>query len=169
MSLHPCSSCGRHARHSETRCPFCDASLTPREADAPVVTRGSRAAILLGATLALGACTREPEPAAPPPSPPATPTSGSLAPPSPNPATQQLPTTVTEAPPPINPQGTLFPQPQIVPPAPNDPTMAAAYGAPPPPTPPTPPPAGPRDGGAMVRRYGAPPLLDLALGADDEV
>ena len=58
--LSPCSSCNRHVRVEETRCPFCAAALPGRASVERVLPRGrlSRATLIAaGATLAgLSAC-----------------------------------------------------------------------------------------------------------------
>lgn len=58
--LCPCSACGRHVRAGEAACPFCRAAL-PADFSSrarPAVTgwRTRNAALALGATLGLGAC-----------------------------------------------------------------------------------------------------------------
>jgi hypothetical protein len=57
--MHPCPSCARHVRGSETTCPFCEAALPERASDvraaAPFTRAVSRAAIVFGAA-AIGAC-----------------------------------------------------------------------------------------------------------------
>jgi hypothetical protein len=63
MSLRACSTCQRHVREHETRCPFCDSELAPAIArSVPDVSRMSRAARLaVGAALAaatLPGCTK---------------------------------------------------------------------------------------------------------------
>lgn len=60
-----CTSCKRHVKRSETRCPFCSAAVAPERDQAATVVRGlpgGRAALFLtGAVLATG-CTDEHEP-----------------------------------------------------------------------------------------------------------
>ncbi|MBX7194890.1 MAG: hypothetical protein K1X94_22750 [Sandaracinaceae bacterium] len=57
MSLRPCSSCGRHVRHSESACPFCATALESIAERGPILLpRAGRAAIMaFGATLATAA------------------------------------------------------------------------------------------------------------------
>lgn len=57
--LRPCTACHRHVRGSETRCPFCDADLTPPSEAAGVKIPGTpltRAAIIFGAATVVAAC-----------------------------------------------------------------------------------------------------------------
>lgn len=58
--LAPCPSCARHVRHDEAACPFCAATLTPREAtvddEGNVGLRLSRRALLLAASAGLSGC-----------------------------------------------------------------------------------------------------------------
>lgn len=150
MALHPCPQCARHVLHSETRCPFCGLGLGAMSAEAPMVPRVARAALVLGAALALGACDESTQrnPTNNPPQQPNINDPNAVAP-------------VYGGPP--SPEGT---------PTPPQPTVAdsgaaasepvapvAIYGAPPPPSaqnnepprrPPTP----------MSTRYGAPPAFD---------
>lgn len=170
MALHPCTDCGRHVRHSESRCPFCGAALSTMSAEVAPVQRVSRAAMVLGAALtasAIAACDQPaansaPTQAAPNAAPStAAPTNTAQAP-------QVLPTTVE----PAQQQPQLIPQVQVAPQQPTaqqqilgqanpsqpDPAaMIARYGAP----------AGPNDHGAQVRRYGAPPRIDPPTGPND--
>ena len=63
LRLFPCSSCDRHVRVEDPRCPFCGAVvLTPRPS-VPWAWVGSltRAAIFVGATMAASACGGEGE------------------------------------------------------------------------------------------------------------
>jgi len=55
MALHPCPHCERHVHHHESRCPFCGETLPIMSSDSPYVARMSRAAMVLGAAVALGA------------------------------------------------------------------------------------------------------------------
>lgn len=57
MSLRPCSSCGRHVRNTETRCPFCATALDAvAERPAIALPRAGRAAIMaFGAITSAGA------------------------------------------------------------------------------------------------------------------
>lgn len=166
MALHPCPDCGRHVRHSESRCPFCGAALSAMSAELAPVQRVTRAAMILGAALtasAMAACDQPAPQSAPSAAPPTTVTPSNTAQ-----APQVLPTTVE----PAQQQPQLIPQVQV---APQQPTaqqqivgqpdltqvgMAAAarYGAPP---------VGPDDHGAQVRRYGAPPRVDPQPGPND--
>ncbi|MBI5514716.1 MAG: hypothetical protein HY909_13150 [Deltaproteobacteria bacterium] len=52
----PCERCGRHLRRTEGRCPFCAAARVaePCEALEEAPSRLSRAALLLGASMAIG-------------------------------------------------------------------------------------------------------------------
>lgn len=68
MALRLCNACARHVRAHETRCPFCDASLTPSSVREPSVTRASRAAQMAFVATVLAGC-RE-ERTANPPAPP---------------------------------------------------------------------------------------------------
>jgi hypothetical protein len=55
MNLVPCSSCARHVRASDARCPFCTTAIHVEAGAASRPVSRSRAAImLLGATLATG-------------------------------------------------------------------------------------------------------------------
>lgn len=72
MSLSPCDGCGRHVRHTESRCPFCGNGLaTVAPPSAPMVPSGlGRAAILaFGALATTAACSGNVAPAygTPPP------------------------------------------------------------------------------------------------------
>jgi hypothetical protein len=75
MALHPCPHCKRHVHHHESRCPFCGETLPIMSSDSPYVARMSRAAMMLGAAVALGAAqgcersTRNQLPISNPPSP----------------------------------------------------------------------------------------------------
>jgi hypothetical protein len=178
MALHPCTACGRHVRHHEKHCPFCNAALVAMNADLSPVLRVSRAAMWLGAALSVGACDKPNESSTLPVN--ATPVNTPQ--PSTQPNTQVLPTTVNNAPQPVG-QQQLFPQPQLVPqespqqqivgqPTPPEPNAVPAYGGPPPVRPQdtigstaarygiAPPPQGPNDPGSHARRYGAPALVE---------
>ncbi|MDP3275031.1 MAG: hypothetical protein Q8Q09_07525 [Deltaproteobacteria bacterium] len=61
MSLYPCNSCGRHVKHSDSVCPFCHSALTPSRDTDVTLPRMSRAALVMGAALAMGGCDK-PEP-----------------------------------------------------------------------------------------------------------
>lgn len=56
----PCPACARHVRHDEAACPFCAATLTPREAmlddEGNVGLRLSRRALLIAASAGLSGC-----------------------------------------------------------------------------------------------------------------
>jgi hypothetical protein len=119
------------------------------------VQRVTRAAMWLGATLAVGACTKEPDTLPVTVTPTNTPSTVTNT----NGPTQLLPTTVTNNG--VTPQGTLFPQPQLVPQQPADPHITAvpAYGAPAPQVNVNAPPSGPNDPGSHARRYGAPAFV----------
>jgi hypothetical protein len=55
MSLHPCSSCGRHVRRTESSCPFCAAALSFEgvpERGVPPVRLGRAATFAFGAAVA---------------------------------------------------------------------------------------------------------------------
>ncbi len=55
MSLHPCPSCGRHVRRSETTCPFCATALSfagVPERGVPAVRLGRAATFAFGAAVA---------------------------------------------------------------------------------------------------------------------
>jgi len=56
--LLPCSSCSRHIRANESRCPFCSAAVTPRSvAQVEIPKRLSRAGVFLFAsTMAVTGC-----------------------------------------------------------------------------------------------------------------
>ena len=58
--LHPCPSCTRHVRSSETSCPFCEATLTGKceLPHAPAIGRVSSRAVLsfFAATAVITAC-----------------------------------------------------------------------------------------------------------------
>jgi hypothetical protein len=160
MALHPCPRCDRHVRHTEALCPFCQSPLQTRVDDDTPVARVSRAAMWLGATLALGACERSTEtltttvtPTSAPPSSTAVHSATS--------APQVLPTTV-ETNPTTRPPTGLFPQPQLAP-QPVDPQnellQQPSASRPPQPVtqrPPARPPQGPNDPGSFAARYGAP-------------
>lgn len=181
MALHPCAACGRHVRHQEKHCPFCNAALPEMSADLAPVLRATRAAMWLGAALSVGACEKPSESQTLPVT--ATPVNAQQGTPTPN--TQVLPTTTTNT---QVGQQQLFPQPQLVPqenpqqqvlgqPTQNaqpDPNAVPAYGGPPPVRPqdtigstgarygiaPLVPPSGPNDPGSHARRYGAPALVE---------
>lgn len=182
MALHPCTACGRHVRHHEKHCPFCNAALGEMDAELSPVMRVSRAAMWLGAALSVGACDKPNESPTLPVS--ATPVNATQNGATPN-AQQVLPTTVTNTQP-VG-QQQLFPQPQLVPqenpqqqvlgqptqPTQPDPNAVPAYGGPPPVRPQDnigstaarygiapPPPNGPNDPGSHARRYGAPALVE---------
>ena len=54
-ALLPCPGCQRHVRASDSRCPFCETTLTPREVHLRPLPRLSRAAIVaFTTTLAVG-------------------------------------------------------------------------------------------------------------------
>lgn len=58
--LRPCTTCHRHVRRNETRCPFCEAELDGSpDAGGPKIpgTPLTRAAIIFGAATAVAACT----------------------------------------------------------------------------------------------------------------
>ena len=59
MALTLCAGCTRHIRNAERRCPFCgserEATAEPAALDGTL--RLSRAALMVGTALALGACT----------------------------------------------------------------------------------------------------------------
>ena len=58
MSLHPCHSCGRHVRRSETRCPFCAVLVSFEgvpERGVPSVRLGRAATFAFGAAVATSA------------------------------------------------------------------------------------------------------------------
>ena len=58
-AMHPCLSCGRHVRASETSCPFCASAFrAPFVAVAPTVGPRfvSRGALLFAGALAVGGC-----------------------------------------------------------------------------------------------------------------
>ncbi len=178
MALHPCTQCGRHVRHQEKHCPFCSAALAEMTDDQAPVLRVSRAAMWLGATLAISACD-------PPSATQSTPTNSAPVNNGAANAPQQLPTTVTNGQG-IQRQQGLFPQPQIAPqqdtpqqqivaqpqPTQPDPNAVPAYGAPAPVRPgdigsmharygvPFAPPQGPNDPGSHARRYGAPAFVE---------
>jgi hypothetical protein len=181
MALHPCTACGRHVRHHEKHCPFCNAALGEMDAELSPVMRVSRAAMWLGAALTVGACDKHSESSTLPVS--STPMNATQNGAMPN--TQVLPTTVNIAQP-VG-QQQLFPQPQLVEQEnpqqqvlgqPTQPTQPApnvlpAYGGPPPVRPrdtigsmatrygrPPVPPQGPNDSGSHARRYGAPALVE---------
>jgi hypothetical protein len=60
-TLRPCSSCNRHVRYSETRCPFCAAPQARRTPPLlPDLSRLSRAAQLAAGALFLAACASDP-------------------------------------------------------------------------------------------------------------
>ncbi|MDP3275032.1 MAG: hypothetical protein Q8Q09_07530 [Deltaproteobacteria bacterium] len=136
----------------------------------PPVQFVTRAALVLGAALAVGAC----EDPAPQPS-PSTPSATPQATPTPAPsAVNQLPTQLSPTQNPLanGQQPSLLPQPVMVQQpqqAMLQPSLAGGYGAPPPrqvppppaapqtlQTPPPPAPVGPNDPGSHARRYGAP-------------
>ncbi|MBL8683928.1 MAG: hypothetical protein JNK05_32450 [Myxococcales bacterium] len=149
MALHPCPSCGRHVRHEEPRCPFCASALPEMSSVTPPVLRVTRAAMWLGATLAVSACEQS-QPAQQLPTsqvPSAVPN---------NAQPQLLPTQTTQtvqpqmplqgqtiAPQQPSPQEQMLQQPQ--------PNAVPAYGAAPP--------IGPADPGSHARRYGAPAFV----------
>lgn len=163
MDLLPCPSCARHVEITSRACPFCDWQLGAARAAPPVPAlpyrQLGRAAVLLGASLTLGACDRitgnddPPQPPDPtvqatiyggPPQPPA--------PPAPPPPTEQqqpiAPVPLYGLPPMQNPNVNppTPPQPPPAPPIvpPPDPNAAVpAYGAPAPIAPPIAPPSGP--------------------------
>jgi hypothetical protein len=58
-AMHPCLSCGRHVRASETSCPFCASAFrAPNVVAAPAVGPRfvSRGALLVAGALAIGGC-----------------------------------------------------------------------------------------------------------------
>ncbi|MBX7194889.1 MAG: hypothetical protein K1X94_22745 [Sandaracinaceae bacterium] len=67
MSLRPCTSCGRHVRNHELRCPFCATTLSAvPERAAVVLPRAGRAAIMafgaMASTATLAGCPGNPMP-----------------------------------------------------------------------------------------------------------
>jgi len=54
MSLAPCTSCRRHVRADEPRCPFCGGTIG--EASSRVVARAPRVAILFAGALGIAGC-----------------------------------------------------------------------------------------------------------------
>lgn len=149
MALHPCPGCGRHVRHEEPRCPFCASALPEMSSVTPPVMRVTRAAMWLGATLAVSACERSQDTATPVPTSNNTPTNGA------QPQLLQTQTTQTVQPnlplqgPSIAPQQ-QSPQEQMLQQQPQ-PNAVPAYGAAPP--------IGPADNGSHARRYGAPAFV----------
>ena len=72
MALRLCDGCERHVRDRETRCPFCDAALTPVTGAPPMLIRTSRALQAVVVAASLAGCREEAKPTnepAPAPSP----------------------------------------------------------------------------------------------------
>ena len=55
--LHPCPSCARHVRGSETACPFCGAAIEVASAAPKAGPALTRAEILFASATAVAACT----------------------------------------------------------------------------------------------------------------
>ena len=139
--MQTCSECRRHVRDHEVRCPFCSTALQSAPAEG-FVTRGTRAAIFLSATVTLAACNDPPPPAVQPaadsasaPAPSATPVVADDTAPSAttvvgdaSPAPEVTAFSFYGAAPILPPSVTPKPPASV---APMPPSPAAAYGAPP--------------------------------------